>query len=90
MKHRPHYEPVWWRDGAEVYELFTLDGAPAFVAYSPPGPAYDRLLSIRAYVFDGESGVMYSVVGYDPSLSGGDTDATIAIARSLLPSESEP
>ncbi len=84
MKHRPHYEPVWWRDGAEVYELFMLGSAPAFVAYSPPGPAYDRLLSIRVYVFDGESGVMYSVVGYDPSLLGANTGAAIAIARSLL------
>ncbi len=81
---------MWRRDGAEVYELFMMGNDPAFVAYSPRGAAHDDALSIRVSVFDIESGVEYSVRGFDPSLSGGDTDAAIAIARSLLPSAGAP
>ena len=90
MRLRPHYEPVWRRDGAEIYELFMMDNAPAFVAYSPRGAAHDDALGIRVFVFDTESGVAYSVRGFDPILRGADTDAAIAIARSLLTPSSAP
>ena len=90
MRFRPHYEPVWRRDGAEVYELFMMGNDPAFVAYSPRGATHDDALSIRVSVFDIESGVEYSVRGYDPILCGADTAAAIAIARSLLPPAGAP
>ena len=61
-----------------------MDNAPAFVAYSPRGAAHGDVLSIRVSVFDTESGIEYSVRGFDPILRGADTSAAISIARSLL------
>ena len=85
MEYRPHYEPVWRSDGAEVYDLRTVDGHTAFVAYSPFGPRHDRLQRVLVRVFDSRSGLLYEVEGHDGSLRGNNVDAVIAITRSLLP-----
>ena len=80
----PQYQPATG-DASVVFEQFMLDGRPALVRYSPQGPAHRRTLKIIVWVFDEDTGIEYEVWGYDGILRGSDPTATIAIARSLLP-----
>ena len=77
-------------DGETVFDFHVIDGRPAIVWYSPRGPAHDPLASIITFVFDPETELEYRVWGYGPSLIGWDTDAALAIARSLLPPTGAP
>ena len=88
--HRPSRLSARQGDGEVVYEPRVIDGRAALVRYSPQGPAHDRLLSVIVRIFDAETGIEYKVSGYDPSLRGGNPDAAIAIARSLLPAGGAP
>ena len=66
-----------------IVETRIIDGHPAYVKYSPID---DRIHSTLVRIYNRATGVEYLVIGADPSLSGGNIDATIEIARSLLPS----
>ena len=88
--HRPDRQNAQQGDGWVVYEPRVIDGRAALVRYSPQGPAHDRLISVIVWIFDAETGIEYKVLGYDPSLRGGNPDAAIAIARSLLPAAGAP
>ena len=85
--------PRWWpyriaAGGSEfnVWEARVIDGHPALVYYSPTG---NRTDVTRVRIFDRDSGTIYFVDGLSFRITG-FPDAVIAIARSLLPSESAP
>ncbi len=85
--------PRWWpyriaAGGSEfnVWEARVIDGRPALVYYSPTG---NRTHVTRVRIFDRDSGIIYFVDGLSFRVTG-FPDAVIAIARSLLPSESAP
>ena len=84
---RPQYQWATELDGAVVVEPRTIGGRAALVSYSPQGPAHDRLQSIWVWIFDAGTGIEYRVRGWDHTLRGGNPDAAIAIARSLLPGD---
>ena len=88
--YRPERHSARQGNGEVVYEPRVIDGRAALVRYSPQGPAHDRLLNVIVRIFDAEAGVEYWVLGRDPSLRGGNPDAAIAIARSLLPAAGAP
>ncbi len=85
--------PRWWpwpnpagSGAANVWETRIIDGHPAIVYYNPTG---EPTHVTRVRIFDRGSGIMYSVDGISFRIRG-FPDAVIAIARSLLPSESTP
>ena len=82
---RPQRREAAYLGGAVVNEPRTIGGRAAVVKYSPQGPAHDRLQSIWVWIFDAGTGIEYWVRGWDHTLRGGNPDAAIAIARSLLP-----
>ena len=41
-------------------------------------------------IYDQDTRIYYLVIGFDESLTGSNIDATIAIARSLLPQADPP
>ena len=84
---RPQYQRATERNGAVVVEPRTIDGRAALVRYSPQGPAHERLRGVRVWIFDAGTGIEYRVRGWDHTLRGGNPDAAIAIARSLLPGD---
>ena len=65
-----------------IVETRIIDGHPAYVKYSPID---DRIHSTLVRIYNRATGVEYLVIGSDPSISGGNVDAAIEIARSLLP-----
>ena len=65
---------------AVVSETRIIDGHPAFVEYSPIDA---RIHGTLVRIYNRATGVEYLVLGEDPSLRGGNIDATIEIARSL-------
>ena len=68
-----------------IDELRVIDGNPVLLVYSPPTNTKGRRMSTIVRIHDLATGIEYGVVGGDPTLLGGNIDATIAIARSLLP-----
>ncbi len=64
-----------------VSEPRVIDGRPAIVQYA----LAPRYYSVSVWIFDRETGIEYSVVGIDHTLRDSNTEAAIAIARSLLP-----
>ena len=67
---------------ARVVETRIVDGHVAYVKYSPTN---DRDLSTVVRIYHEATGIEYLVIGMDPSIAGSNIDATIEIARSLLP-----
>ena len=81
---RPDYRWVTSASDAEsTYEVRTVDGHTALVRYSPPGPLHNRYRATKVQIFDATTGIKYWLLGEHHSLSGGNVDATIVIARSL-------
>ena len=68
-----------------IDELRVINGNPVLLVYSPPTNTKGRRMSTIVRIHDLATGIEYGVVGGDPTLLGGNIDATIAIARSLLP-----
>ena len=79
---RPHYTTVYYQgnDHGIVKEARVIDGRPAIVEYSPPGPKYEYYFNPKAYVFDPTTGLMYFASGRS---AGFDIDAVVDIVRSL-------
>lgn len=82
--------PASERAGAIVRETRTLGDRLALVTYSPPGPDHDPLVPVEVSVYDVATETVLQVFGYDPSLSGANVDAVLAIARSLLEDTDSP
>ena len=70
-----------------IHELRIIDGHPAQVRYGSLGIHHPAAYVI---IYDKSTGIEYEVKGEDASLRKGDIDATIAIARSLLPAADTP
>lgn len=79
-------EKSTWSDGMGVRETRMIDGRPARVIYSPPGPKHSPTFPVTVWVFDPATQTEYAVYGEAGSLRGGNVDAVIAIARSLFQS----
>ncbi len=90
IEYRPFSVRPWWTDGSMVYELRIIDGHDTLIAYSPPGPAYNRYFGVEVHVSDKRSGIVYSVYGGHISLRGDNVDAVIAIALSLILPDGAP
>ncbi len=73
-----------WASGSIVQEALVLDGRPATVIYSPPGPNHDKLARVVVSIYDAATGTMYTVTGLDGSLRGDRLKGVVAIARSLF------
>ena len=74
-----------------IRELRIIDGRPATLKYTPaenrrPGTG----LPTEVLIYDQDTRIYYLVIGFDESLTGSNIDATIAIARSLLPQADPP
>ncbi len=74
-----------------IRELRIIDGRPATLTYTPvenrrPGTG----LPTEVLIYDQDTRIYYLVIGFDESLTGSNIDATIAIARSLLPQADPP
>ena len=80
---RPMYRQAVRGDNSVVNETRLIDGYPAFLRYSPPGPDHVQWPIIAA-IFDPATGIEYYAEGSYFSMRG-DVEAVIAIARSLLP-----
>ena len=65
---------------AVIVETRIIDGHPAYVRYSPNN---DPIHTTMVRLYNRATGVEYLVLGGDPSISGGNIDAAIEIARSL-------
>ena len=72
---------------AVIVETRIIDSHPAYVRYSPTD---DPIHTTMVRLYNRATGVEYLVLGGDPSISGGNIDAAIEIARSLLPDPPEP
>ena len=72
---------------AVIVETRIIDNHPAYVRYSPID---DPIHTTMVRLYNRATGVEYLVLGGDPSISGGNIDAAIEIARSLLPDPPEP
>ena len=79
---RPMYRQAVLGDDSVINETRLIDGYPAFLRYSPPGPDH-RKWPIIAGIYDPETGIEYYVQGTYFSMHG-DVEAVIAIARSLI------
>ena len=90
IEYQPFSVRPWWTDGSMVYELRIIDGHDTLIAYSPPGPAYNRHFGVEVHVFDKRSGVVYSVYGGHISLRGNNVDAVVSIALSLILPDGAP
>ncbi len=73
-------------DGTREYvrETRWISGRPATVQYSPEGPLHTPTIRVLVRVHDVATQSIYSVIGLDPSLRGSNTDAVLAITRSLF------
>ena len=79
-------EEASWSNGGGVYETRMIDGRPARVMYSPPGPNHAPLFPLTVWIYDPATQTEYAVYGYARSLLGSNVDAVVAIARSLFES----
>ena len=75
-------------NGVLFSEPRVIDGRPAIVQYAPL--PRDEIYNVSVWIFDAETGIEYSVVGLDHTLRGSNTEAAVAIARSLLPTAGAP
>ena len=71
-------------DGALVREFRTIGSRLALVTYSPLGPNHDAQFRVEVSIHDAATETTYTVFAYDPTLTGANVDAVIAIARSLF------
>ena len=80
---RPQYTTVpYGGEHGIVKEARVIDGFPALVQYSPPGPLHSRYRSPSVWIFDPATGLVHRVSGRH---AGADVEAIVDIARSLLP-----
>ena len=77
-------EEASWSNGGGVYETRMIDGRPARVMYSPPGPNHAPLFPLTVWIYDPATQTEYAVYGYAGILLGNNVDAVVAIARSLF------
>ena len=77
-------ESSWHGGRGGVVETRMIGGRPSFVVYSPAGPNHNRYHSIQVWIYDPVTATVYDIEGYDQTLNGSNTDAVIAIARSLF------
>ena len=82
---RPLLTAATRRGYAAVRELRVVDGRPALVLYSPPGPNHFAAQTTVVQVFDDETGIEIIVRGHTRGLRGSNIEPVIAIARSMLP-----
>ncbi len=64
-----------------VMETRVVDGRPALVLYSPPGPHHSPTYPIRVWIYDPATQAGYKIEGFH------DIDQAIAIVESLFPSD---
>ena len=83
---RPVSEAATGHESAVQRELRIVDGRPALLIYSPPGPNHDEGYPISVWVFDDATGIQYRVSSHTPDLRGSNIEPVIAIARSLVES----
>ena len=79
-------EEASWHNGGSVYETRMIDGRPARVMYSLPGPSHNPLFPVAVWIYDPATETGYSVDAFARRLRGGNVDAVIAIVRSLFES----
>ncbi len=72
------------------YETRAMEGRPALVRFSAPGPTHDEMAPVVVWVHDPDTGSLYTITGGSPSLRGSNVDAVVDIARSLLESPDDP
>ena len=73
-----------WNDGRGVVETRVLDGRTAILVYSPRGRNHNAHRSIQVWVFDQATSTLYTIRGYDDSLTGSETGPALVIATSLF------
>ena len=85
---RPHYTTVYYQgDHGIIKEARVIDGRPALVEYSPPGPRQLHYFSSKVWVFDPATGLVYYTRVRN---TGFDIEAVVEIARSLMPAAGAP